>query len=81
MEPVLDGRFPRLTFVWNVLDKAARIQPQPFGEGDIFIIQSAAIFLLPARADRCLPFYHHRFSYYTERTSTNQDYKEDDYGT
>ena len=36
---------------------------------------------LPARADRCLPFYHHRFSYYTERTSTNQDYKEDDYGT
>ena len=80
MEPVLDGCFPRLAFVGDILDKTARIQPQPFGEGNIFIIQLAALLcFLPELIVVC--HFTTTVFYYKEKTSTNQDYKEDDYGT
>ena len=50
------------------------------GEGDIFIIQSAALLcFLPELIVVC--HFTTTVFYYKEKTSTNQDYKEDDYGT
>lgn len=41
MQPVLDRCFPRFAIVRNVLNQAFRIDAQPLGDGEFFIVQAA----------------------------------------
>ena len=48
MQPYADRRFPRLTFIRDVFDKAARVQAEALGKFNILIVQPALLFrILP----------------------------------
>ena len=46
MQPYADRRFPRLTFIRDVFDKAAGVKAKPFRQLKVFVIQAALLFCL-----------------------------------